>query len=87
MRRKDVMKKGTAWLLTATLLVGLLPIAGTPTTVQAETTTAKTIAGLGTSVIADPVAPSADTDEWKGSIDRQSLSLARALRGKCEKNF
>lgn len=73
MRRKDVMKKGKAWLLTATLLVGLLHIAGTPTTVQAETgettetTTAKTIAGLGTSVIADPVAPSADTDEWKGS--------------------
>ena len=36
-RRKDVMKKGTPWLLTAALLVGLLPIAGTPTTVQAET--------------------------------------------------
>lgn len=67
------MKKGTPWLLTAALLVGLLPIAGTPTTVQAETgettetTTAKTIAGLGTGMIADPTAPSADTDAWKGS--------------------
>ena len=65
------MKKGTPWLLTAALLVGLLPIAGTPTTVQAETgettetTTAKTIAGLGTGMIADPTAPSADTDAWK----------------------
>lgn len=73
MRRKDVMKKGTAWLLTAALLVGLLPIAGTPTTVQAETgettetTTAKNIAGLGTSMIADPTAPSVYTDAWKGS--------------------
>lgn len=73
MRRKDVMKKGTAWLLVAALLVGLLPIAGTPNTVQAETgettetTTAKTIAGLGTGVIADPTAPSVYTDAWKGS--------------------
>lgn len=73
MGRKDVMKKGTAWLLAATLLVGFLPIAGTPTTVQAqtgeatETTTAKNIAGLGTGMIAGPTVPSADTDAWKGS--------------------
>ena len=38
---------------------------------SAETTTydvnAKTIAGLGTSVIVDPTAPANDTDAWKGS--------------------
>ena len=34
---------------------------------QETSTTTKTIAGLGTSVIVDPTAPANDTDAWKGS--------------------
>ena len=67
------LKKGLAILLTAAIVVGLMPGTGT-LQAQAEelgvaktTSTTKTIAGLGTSVIVDPTAPANDTDEWKGS--------------------
>ena len=67
------LKKGLAILLTATMVVGLMPGTGT-LQAQAEElgvaktpTTTKTIAGLGTSVIVDPTAPANDTDAWKGS--------------------
>ena len=67
------LKKGLAILLTAAMVVGLMPGTGT-LQAQAEelgvaktSTTTKTIAGLGTSVIVDPTAPANDTDAWKGS--------------------
>ena len=67
------LKKGLAILLTAAMVVGLMPGTGT-LQAQAEelgvaktTSTTKTIAGLGTSVIVDPTAPANDTDAWKGS--------------------
>ena len=66
-------KKGLAILLTAAMVVGLMPGTGT-LQAQAEElgvaktpTTTKTIAGLGTSVMVDPTAPANDTDAWKGS--------------------
>ena len=67
------LKKGLAILLTAAIVVGLMPGTGT-LQAQAEelgvaktTSTTKTIAGLGTSVIVDPTAPANKTDGWKGS--------------------
>ena len=67
------LKKGLAILLTAAMVVGLMPGTGTlqaqaeESQAQETSTTTKTIAGLGTSVIADPTAPANDTDAWKGS--------------------
>lgn len=67
------LKKGLAILLTAAMVVGLMPGTGTlqaqaeESQAQETSTTTKTIAGLGTSVIVDPTAPANDTDAWKGS--------------------
>ncbi|MGN0153543.1 MAG: DUF6273 domain-containing protein, partial [Lachnospiraceae bacterium] len=61
------LKKGLAILLTAAMVVGLMPGTGT-LQAQAETTsTTKTIAELGTSVIADPTKPASASDAWTGS--------------------
>ena len=71
MKKRKILKRGIAYLLTVAMMVGLISYAPYPiTTVQAEetaTATGKTIAGLGTGVIADPTAPTKTTDEWKGS--------------------
>ena len=67
------LKKGLAILLTAAMVVGLMPGTGTlqaqaeESQAQETSTTTKTIAGLGTSVIVDPTAPANVTDVWKGS--------------------
>ena len=54
-------------LLVAVLVVGLLPVMpGNTATVQAAGGD-KTIAGLGTGIIANPTAPTVSTDTWKGS--------------------
>ena len=74
MKKRRYLKKGLAILLTATMVVGLMPGTGT-LQAQAEalqvaetTSTTKTIAGLGTSVIADPTDPGDDTTKaWAGS--------------------
>ena len=74
MKKRSRLKKGLAILLTATMVVGLMPGTGT-LQAQAEalqvaetTSTTKTIAGLGTSVIADPTDPGDDTTKaWAGS--------------------
>ena len=67
---KKKLKKGIASLLAVVLMVGLLPIMpGNMITSSAaeDTTTAKTIAGLGTSAIADPTVPTSTSDAWIGS--------------------
>lgn len=64
------LKRGLASLLAVVLIVGLLPIMpGNRITTQAAESdaTAKTIAGLGTGIIADPVAPTSISDVWTGS--------------------
>ena len=68
MKKRSSLKKGLAILITAAMVVGLMPGIGT---LQAQAGTAsitKTIAGLGTSVIADPIDPGNDTEKaWAGS--------------------
>ena len=63
-----------SFLLTVALVIGLMP--GNMLKVSAEqadalaeenTGNTKTIAGLGTSVIADPTAPASSSDAWNGS--------------------
>ena len=67
MKKEKLLKRGLASLLAAVLAVGLLPMMpGNMATVKAADGD-KTIAGLGTGMIADPTVPSADTDAWKGS--------------------
>jgi len=67
MKKRKILKRGLASLLAAVLAVGLLPMMpGNMATVKAADGD-KTIAGLGTGMIADPTVPSADTDAWKGS--------------------
>lgn len=69
---KKALSVFTAMAMALSLMTGI-PFSelGLGITVSAETTTydvnAKTIAGLGTSVIADPTAPANDTNAWKGS--------------------
>ena len=69
---KKALSVFTAMAMALSLMTGI-PFSelGLGITVSAETTTydvnAKTIAGLGTSVIVDPTAPANDTDAWKGS--------------------
>ena len=67
MKKEKLLKRGLASLLAVVLAVGLLPMMpGNMATVKAADGD-KTIAGLGTGMIADPTVPSADTDAWKGS--------------------
>ena len=64
------MKRGMASLLAVVLAVGLLPIMpSNVTTVHAaeSNATTKTIAGIGTGIIADPTAPTSEYDAWTGS--------------------
>ena len=58
-----------AWLLTAVVVISTAPVMAEPIQAQAEenTSNTKTIAGLGISVIADPIAPASASDAWKGS--------------------
>ena len=69
---KKALSVFTAMAMALSLMTGI-PFSelGLGITVSAETTTydvnAKTIAGLGTSVIDDPTAPTNNTDAWKGS--------------------
>ena len=72
MKKRIMLKRGIAYLLAVAMVVGLMVC--TPSdmmNVQAadgtSTTTGKTITGLGTSGIADPVTPTGDSDAWKGS--------------------
>ena len=72
MKMKVMIKKGIAWILTTAMVAAMVPVMAEQ--VQAEesqaqetSTTTKTIAGLGTSVIVDPTAPANETDAWKGS--------------------
>ena len=67
MKKEKLLKRGLASLLAVVLVVGMLPMMpGNMATVKAADGD-KTIAGLGTGMIADPTVPSADTDAWKGS--------------------
>ena len=67
MKKRKLLKRGLASLLAAVLVVGLLPMMpGNIATVQAAGGD-KTIAGIGTGIIANPTAPTASTDTWKGS--------------------
>ena len=70
MKKKNLLKRSMAFLLTAVMAGSLLSaVPSGMTNVQAAdgTTTGKTIAGLGTGIIAGPTVPTADTDEWAGS--------------------
>lgn len=67
MKKRKLLKRGLASLLAAVLAVGLLPMMpGNMATVKAADGDKK-IAGLGTGIIANPTAPTASTDTWKGS--------------------
>ena len=70
MKKKNLLKRGFASLFVVVMAVGLLPIMpSNMTTVQAADgdATTKTIEGLGTSVIADPTAPTSTSSAWTGS--------------------
>ena len=71
MRKRKLLKSGLASLLAAVLTIGMLPMMPeNTTTVYAEEakTASKTIAGLGTDVIKDPVNISTSTTAgWQGS--------------------
>ena len=66
MKVKKNMKKGMAAVLSMSMVLGLFPIMPGSTTI-AKAAAAKSIAGLGTGIIADPTAPASTDDEWKGS--------------------
>ena len=67
MKKEKLLKRGLASLLAVVLVVGMLPMMpGNMATVKAADGD-KTIAGLGTSVIANPTEPTATTDAWQGS--------------------
>ena len=69
MKRKK-LKRGIAALLSVILVAGSLAVMpDNKTVVQAAggESTAKTIAGLGTDIIADPTVPISSSDKWKGS--------------------
>ena len=72
MKKRIILKRGIAYLLTVAMVVGLVTYAPySISTVQAEetttSTTGKTIAGLGTGVIADPTVPTSTGAAWQGS--------------------
>ncbi|MBQ1193654.1 MAG: sortase B protein-sorting domain-containing protein [Lachnospiraceae bacterium] len=74
MKKREIFKRGMAYLLTAAMVMGLMVC--TPSDMMSvkaadgtttSTTTGKTIAGFGTDVIADPTAPTSASDAWTGS--------------------
>ena len=74
MKKRIILKRGIAYLLAAAMVVGLMVC--TPSDMMnvqaadgesASTTTGKTVIGLGTSGIADPVTQTGDSDAWTGS--------------------
>ena len=70
MKKKALLKRSMAFLLTAVMAGSFLSaIPSGLTNVQAsdEITTTKTIAGLGTGVIANPTVPTSVDDPWAGS--------------------
>ena len=67
MKKRKLLKRGLASLLAAVLAVGLLPMMPDNTATVQAAGGDKTIAGLGTGIIANPTAPTASTDTWKGS--------------------
>ncbi len=70
MKKKKILTRGLAFLLTTIIAIGIISYVPNDTanvhTVYGSTT-AKTIAGLGTDIIADPIAPTSTSDAWKGS--------------------
>ncbi len=67
MKKKNLLKRGLAFLLTTVMAVGLVsyvPIGMTNVQAADGDTTTKT---LGASVIADPTAPTSTSDAWTGS--------------------
>ncbi len=70
MRKRKLLKSGLASLLAAVLTIGMLPMMpeNATTAYAGETTVAKTIAGLGTSIIGDPDAPENIITAWQGSF-------------------
>ena len=67
MKLRKVTQGLLSTIMSAVLLTGALPYGGAGTQVEAATAEEKTVAGLGTSAIAAPKAPSAADDSWKGS--------------------
>lgn len=72
--KKKARKKKISYLITTTMVVGLMVCTPSDmTNVQAADgittgiTTGKTVAGLGTDCIANPTAPSSRSDAWTGS--------------------
>ncbi|MBQ9934696.1 MAG: hypothetical protein IJO70_02515 [Lachnospiraceae bacterium] len=66
-KRKTLGKKILSILLCMALAVSGMMVPAVNVQAADGTTTAKTIAGLGTGIIAEPTVPTADTDEWAGS--------------------
>ncbi len=70
MKRKNLLKRGLAFLLTTVMATGLVSYVPNGMIIAKAAdgdTTAKTIAGLGTSIIADPIEPASTSSEWTGS--------------------
>ena len=67
MKLRKVTKGLLSTIMSAVLLTGALPFGGAGTQVEAATAPEKTVAGLGTTVIAAPEAPNAGDASWKGS--------------------
>lgn len=67
MKRRNSWKKDIAAVFILTIVFELMHLMGCPMTLRAEESTEKTIAGLGTSVIANPQEPKSTTDNWQGS--------------------
>lgn len=65
-KKRRIVKRGISLLLTAALIIGLMPVIRKPVKVEAEAG-GKTIAGLGTSIIANPTESSNTTEAWQGS--------------------
>lgn len=72
MKKRIKLKKRIAYLLTTTMVLGFMVCTpGNMMNVQAadgsSTSTTKTIAGLGTDIMADPTEPTSSNDVWTGS--------------------
>ena len=70
MKKKRLLKKVVSVLLAVVIVIGLIPMMhGNMAIVQAaeSNNSTKTIAGLGTSIISDPVAPENAMGVWTGS--------------------
>jgi len=67
MNIRNNFKKGMAAVMSAAIVLGMMPgVAGNVTQAQAAGVD-KTIAGLGTGVISNPTVPTASSDAWQGS--------------------